>query len=68
MPATTPAAAIIEAPASSSILDEVIAIATKAVSSTVTDQAHRAAVCGCGGCKAQAIEAAEWAADMLDIA
>ena len=67
MAASTPAA-IIDAPASPSILDEVIAIAAQAVSSSVTVQAHRAAVCGCPGCQAQAIEAAEWAAEMLDIA
>jgi len=60
-------AAIIDAPAVPSILDEVREIATKAVAITVTDQAHRAAICGCGGCKAQALEAAEWAADMLDL-
>jgi hypothetical protein len=66
MAATTPAA-IIDAPASASILDEVMAVAAKAVSSAVIDQAHRAAVCGCSGCKAQAIESAEWAAEMLDV-
>jgi hypothetical protein len=71
--AATTSAAIIDATESTSILtspsilDEVFAIAGQAVSSAVTNQAHRAAVCGCGGCKAQAIETAEWAAEMLDI-
>ena len=65
-------AAIIDAETTTStppvdILEEVIAVATKAVAIAVTSQAHRAATCGCAGCKAQAIEAAEWAAEMLDL-
>jgi len=48
------------------ILEEAIAVATQAVSSAVMNQAHRAAVCGCRGCRAQAIEATEWASTMLE--
>jgi hypothetical protein len=37
-----------------------------AVSSAVTTAIHRAEVCGCRGCQAQAMEAAEWARGMLE--
>ncbi len=39
-----------------------------AVSSTVTSAIRRAETCGCRGCKAQAMEAAEWARDMFEAA
>jgi len=64
MLATQPAALNVTARPTIDIVDEAIAIVAKAVSSTVTDQAHRATSCGCRGCKAQAVEAAEWAAHM----
>jgi len=50
------------------ILDEAVEIVVKSVSTTVTSQRHRASVCGCRGCKAQALEAAEWAAEMFEAA
>ena len=47
---------------------EATEIIMMAVSSTVTTAIHRAETCGCRGCKAQAMEAAEWARDMLEAA
>ncbi len=39
-----------------------------AVSSAVTNAIKRAETCGCQGCKAQAMDAVEWARDMLEAA
>jgi len=37
-----------------------------AISPEVTDAIKRAETCGCRGCKAQAMEAVEWARDMIE--
>jgi hypothetical protein len=55
-----------EAPATMDPVREANDIILLAVSSTVTTAIHRAEVCGCRGCKAQAMEAAEWARGMLE--
>jgi hypothetical protein len=39
-----------------------------AVNSAVTNAIHRAELCGCRGCKAQAAAAAEWAHELLEAA
>ncbi len=66
--ATTSVGIIEPTETTTSILDEAILVAMKAVSSAVTTHLHRATVCGCRGCKAQAAQAAEWAANLLEAA
>jgi hypothetical protein len=43
-------------------------IILRAVSSEVTSAIQRAETCGCRSCKAQAMEATEWARDLLEAA
>jgi hypothetical protein len=57
-----------EAATTSDPVREASEIIMLAVNSAVTSAMHRAAICGCRGCKAQATEAAQWAHDLLDIA
>ncbi len=63
MPAT-----IIEHTEALDVLNEASAIIRKAIQTTANSQAHRAEICGCRGCKAQAMQVATWAVDMLDAA
>jgi hypothetical protein len=64
MLATQPAPTTVTTLKGIDIVDEAIAIVAQSVSSTVTNHSHRATACGCRGCKAQAVQAAEWAAHM----
>jgi hypothetical protein len=64
MLATPPATTTVAKRHQIDIVDEAIAIVARTVSTAVTTHAERATVCGCRGCKAQAVQAAEWAAHM----
>jgi hypothetical protein len=55
----------VETPEPTGVFGEIGAIVDSAVRSLMTDADHRAAVCGCRGCKAQATQAAEWGRAML---
>jgi hypothetical protein len=49
------------------LLAEATRIVDESVRSAAEQAAHSAAVCGCRGCKAQAVQAAEWATHMAQV-
>ena len=54
--------------ATKNILTEASRVVVQTISASALDHAHRAELCGCPGCRAQAVQAAEWAMDMLAFA
>ena len=50
------------------VLTEASALVVQTISAAALADAHRAEICGCPGCRAQAVQVAEWAMDMLAFA
>jgi len=49
------------------VFDEAARVVTETLLALVTTEQHNAEVCGCPGCRAKAVNAAEWSARMRTV-